>query len=366
MIDTTAHLKNTWVTMLISFVTILGIAVLAFAAFSLGYLAQHTYSFSRAAGISIPEIVLEVRLGLNQEPTNHDGIKTFLLLGTDAVANRNQEFVLTDTMMLVSLNMQSGAVHTLSLPRDLWLDEYQTKINSLYYYGQAQNPERPEIFVQEIVSELTQVPIQHTLVISMSSLSELIDIVDGVTVDVTEGFTDEKFPRSDADLASSNPDELYETVVFTKGTEHMTSARAMAYIRSRMSGDDQGTDNARGARQQQVIQALFSELTEPSKMLNSQRTANMYSWYAKHYENVLPISELVSTSKAIFPIRDSISFNPATLSIYPSDENGVIEHPNPRLYQNLWVYRIRDLTNFQTEVRTSLGFTSGITTENME
>jgi LCP family protein required for cell wall assembly len=366
MIHTTAHLKNNWVTVLISFVSILVISVVALAAFFLGYLSQHTYFFSKAAGISIPEITSQVRLGLNQEPTNHDGIKTFLLLGTDAVANRNQEFVLTDTMMLVSLNIQSGAVRTLSLPRDLWLDEYQTKINSLYYYGQARNPERPEVFVQEIISELSQVPIQHTLIISMNSLSELIDIVGGVTVEVTEGFTDDRFPRSDVDLASSNPNELYETVVFTKGTERMSSDRAMAYIRSRMSGDNQGTDNARGARQQQVIQALFIELTQPSKMLDSQRIAKLYNWYAQQYQDVLPISEIVATIKALFPVRNSISFKPTTLSIFPDDPSGVIEHPNPKLYQNLWVYRIRDLKNFQTEVRTSLGFNSGIPTENME
>jgi LCP family protein required for cell wall assembly len=355
MIDTTAHIKSSWVALLLSFLGFLAVGILAFSAFSLGYLAQHLYTVSQVANVSIPKIVSQVQQGFTQEPTNYQGSKTFLLLGTDAVANRDQEFVLTDTMMLVSIHLGTGNIHTLSLPRDLWLEEYQTKINALYYYGQAQNPANPEQFVQQVVSELIQVPIQHTMVISLESLSELIAIVDGVTIEVSEGFVDDKFPRSDSDLTSTDAAELYETVTFTKGTERMSSTRALAYIRSRMSGDDQGTDNARAARQQQVIQALFRELMQPSTLLDTQKTSQMYTWYSQQYEQTLPISEIVATGLALLPLRNEISFNPATFSIYPEDPNGVIEHPSPSLYQNLWVYRIRDISGFQTEVRTSLG-----------
>jgi len=355
MIDTTAHIKTKWVAILLSFVCIMAISILAFSAFSVGYLAQHIYTVSQVANISIPKVLSQVNEGFNQEPTQYNGSKTFLLLGTDAVANRDQEFVLTDTMMLVSIQLKTGKIHTLSLPRDLWLEDYQTKINALYYYGSAQYPDSPELFVQEVVSELMQVPIQHTMVISLDSLSELIDIVDGVSIEVSEGFTDDKFPRSDSDLTSSDPLELYETVTFTTGTERMNSTRALAYIRSRMSGDEQGTDDARAARQQQVIQALFKELMQPSTLLDTQKSTQMYSWYSKQYEQTLPISEIVATGLALFPLRNDISFNPATFSIYPEDPNGVIEHPNPRFYQNLWVYTIRDLTAFQAQSRMSLG-----------
>ena len=47
-----------------------------------------------------------------------------------------------------------------------------------------------------------------------------------------------------------------ETVVFTEGEETMTGEQALKYMRSRKSGSDQGTDLARGQRQQQVLEAL--------------------------------------------------------------------------------------------------------------
>src|SRR5579859_4859940 len=239
----------------------------------LGFFAIHELDvFAQNAQTTPSQFLQTLKTGWSTKPDQTDGHVNFFVLGTDGLANRGHDTVLTDTMLLVSLNLKSGKVAMYSLPRDLWNDDYKTKINAFYQYGVDRYPTEPQRFPREVVEQITQTQVQHTVVITMDTLAALIDEAGGVDVNVKEGFVDPMFPREDVDVTKvHDPKLLYKTVEFKTGVEHMSGSRVLEYIRSRHSEGQQGNDIARGQRQQEVILDLVNELKNPSFYKNVAR-----------------------------------------------------------------------------------------------
>src|SRR5579859_811776 len=323
----------------------------------LGFFAKHELDvFAKNANVTPAQFFQTLKTGWNTKPNQVDGHANFLILGTDGLANRGHNTVLTDTMLLVSLNLKSGKVAMYSLPRDLWNDDYKTKINAFYQYGVDRYPSEPQRFPREVVEQLTQTKIHHTIIITMDSLAALIDEAGGVDVNIKEGFIDPMFPREDVDVKKvHDPKLLYKTVEFKTGVEHMSGARILEYVRSRHSTSDQGNDIARGQRQQEVILDLVNELKNPSFYKNVPRAGKLYQFYVNNFAQYLPVTEAIGIARALVPFRNSITFQTNSPTIFPDDPNGVITHPKPSKAQQMqWIYVIRDLAKFQAEVKQKL------------
>ncbi len=333
--------------LLMLFVTALGVA---------GFSYYKLNQFTKKAQTTVPELKTLVKTALETTPKQTDGYKTILLLGVDSVANKPGSPELTDTMLLLSLNMKTGKINTLSLPRDLWATAYKTRINALYEYGKEKYPEKPEQFPEEVISELTGVKIDHTITLSLQTVAQIIDILGGIEVNVKEGFTDTEFPREDVDIFTvTNKAELYETVTFNPGIQKMDGATVLKYIRSRKSTNlSQGTDIARSERQQQIISALISEVKNFSVIKNIDALAQLYVLYTNTFEQQFSKQEAISTLNHLRPFLATLTLNSHTLSIYPEDKNGVITNPPVSKYKGQWVYEIRESKNFQAEVQKKL------------
>lgn len=318
-------------------------------------LGKKILQFEKLTSTPKEAIWSEVMQGFKKEPTQTNQHSNILILGTDAVSNRAGSQVLTDTIILVSADLNSGEVRLLSIPRDLWSNEYLTKVNALYAYGSDRYPEKPEKFTQEVISQMTGVDIHHTLVISLDTLAEMINILGGVEINVPTGFTDNEFPRSDVALNSTTPkSELYRSITFETGKQVMSGDRALEYIRSRHSPDGEGSDLARSQRQQLVIEALIAKLLNKKTLTDMNTFSSLYLLYKSEFNTQISLPELVSLGKALFPHRSEFSIKNESISLYPDNANGVIEHPNGVFYQNQWVYTIRSPENFQQEVQSKL------------
>ncbi len=320
-----------------------------------GWTAFQVSQFTQAAQTTPAQLLTLATVGLNTSPVQTDGKKNILILGIDSLATRGNAPALTDTMILLSLDMKTGAISSLSFPRDLWLDDLKTRVNALYFYGIERYPDQPERFPTEVFAQLTGVPIHHTIVVSLDDLGQLIDLVGGVRIDVQSGFVDDQFPRTDVDVTvERDPAKLYERIEFTTGEHTFDGPTALKYIRSRHAEGDQGTDDARSARQQQVIEALLSKTTQPSLWLNPTRAGTMYRFYADHFADDFSMIEAIATARTLLPHRQQLGFSGQGLSIYPTDPAGVITHPPVQAYQGQWVYVIREVDEFQREVKQKL------------
>src|SRR5258708_2832569 len=120
------------------------IILLFFSAVGLGLFAwQKANTFSQNAGVSIPNLIQVAKIGWKTQPQQIDDRVNFLVLGTDNLANRGHAVSLTDTMLVASINLKTGAIHLYSIPRDLWIPDYKTKTNPLYTYEQYKYPHHP-------------------------------------------------------------------------------------------------------------------------------------------------------------------------------------------------------------------------------
>src|SRR4030042_1697013 len=143
---------------------------------------------------------------------------TIAILGLDIVQNRGDDPALTDTMIVARIR-NDGQIWLVSLPRDLWVDSVKTKINALYSLGEESQKGGGELLVKRVLGEVTGMPIDYVLVLEVKSLAAVVDALGGIELDVPRSFTDDMYPREDADLSSNDPKQLYETFTVTAGKQ---------------------------------------------------------------------------------------------------------------------------------------------------
>lgn len=344
-------LRSFFKTLLFTSIFIFSFLVITIVAGGL-FIYAKVNQFSSSAQITNQQLKRTINDGLSTQVVQTDGKINFLILGVDSLDTRGDSLPLTDTIILASLDIATGKLTTLPFPRDLWSSDYQTKINALYTYGLEKYPESPEQFPTEVISDWTGLDIHYPIVLSMEQVSDIVDLLGGIEVNIEKGFVDNEFPRPDVDVTSeTDPEKLYMTVEFNPGKEIMTGERALQYIRSRHSQDlDAGTDNARSERQQQVIQSLISRIKQKEVIYNPALLGQLYRYYLDNFEKKLPTTQLIAIAKTLYPVREQIIFKNTQMTIYPDDANGLIYHPATYLTNNLWVYQIRNLETFPQDI----------------
>lgn len=187
---------------------------------------------------------------------------------------------LTDTMMVASVSLTGQGITIVSIPRDLWIPDIRAKINSAYYWGNQKTPFFDNSgspggrigFAKAITSVVVGQPIQYGVIIDFSAFKDVIDALGGINVKVENSFTDKLYPiagRED-DTCGGDPAFAcrYETISFNSGTVVMDGATALKFVRSRHAEGDEGTDLAREARQQKVVNAIKEKISDPKVFLS--------------------------------------------------------------------------------------------------
>jgi len=179
---------------------------------------------------------------------------TALVIGVDSGVGRNT--YLTDTMIIVSLDLATRTVSMLSIPRDM-VDvpmadgrTYRDKINSLVAYARH----HPEQFpgssgagfdvLMGALSTLTQIPIDYYAKVDLGGFVRVVDVLGGVDVNVAHGFCDPGYDE----YGFANGFSI------TAGHHHLNGQQALAYARVRKASGE--SDFTRAARQQEVISAI--------------------------------------------------------------------------------------------------------------
>lgn len=194
---------------------------------------------------------------------NREGRTNFLLLGIRGFESYDAD--LTDTIIFASLDKKTKKAVLLSIPRDLWIENLQAKINTAYHYGGFD-------LAKKTVSEILDSPIDYMVVVNFEAFGRMIDVLGGVTVNVQRSFDDYRYPivGKENDLCDGDKEFKcrYEHLHFDAGEQKMDGATALKYIRSRNAQGEEGTDFARSVRQQQLLLSLKQEILTPEIYLN--------------------------------------------------------------------------------------------------
>jgi LCP family protein required for cell wall assembly len=200
-------------------------------------------------------------------PWGNDGRFDLLLMGADAGVGRSGRRV--DVMLLVEVDVATGKVAMIGLPRNLQNAPYPPGpardysgcgcqaglLNEMYTEATLRHPDRwPGSgavkgvgAVRSVVSELTGRPIDAVLIADLIGVVRVVDAMGGIDINVPKAVTDTYYP-----------DPIYGRIYFhvNAGPQHFDGRTALAYARTRHAD----SDYARMVRQQTVLLAIRDQL----------------------------------------------------------------------------------------------------------
>ena len=198
------------------------------------------------------------------------GRTSFLILGMAGENHAGND--LTDSMIFLSAENQTGKTLTISLPRDIWIASLRAKLNTVYHY---QGLEETKKTVEEILGQ----KVDYGLVIDFSLFTQAVDFLGGVEVEVERTFEDFKYPIAgrENDLCDGDKEYKcrYESLHFKAGKQFMDGTMALKYVRSRNAEGEEGTDFARSQRQQRLLSAIQKKVFIPRVILNPKKMIDL-------------------------------------------------------------------------------------------
>ena len=247
---------------------------------------------------------------------NQNGITNFLLVGIRGFETNDAD--LTDTIIFVSLNKNTGKASVITIPRDLWIKPIQAKINSAYHYGGFE-------LAKKTVSEILGQEINYMVVINFESFGKVIDILGGIEVNVKKPFDDFKYPVAGKENDLCNGDKelkcRYEHLHFDAGKQTMSGTVALKFVRSRNAEGEEGTDFARSARQQQVIIGIKQKILSKEFYLNPAKAIGLWKTFMEYltidinpyeYGNLALLLKEINWNEIKSTSLDDLLVNPKT------------------------------------------------------
>lgn len=216
---------------------------------------------------------------------------TVLIIGVDA--RPNQTYQLTDSIIVLTLNPQTGSAGMLSLPRDLKIRPttftQDVKINMVYQIGVNRGtPGGGAVLLRDVVTEMIGYPIDYYVKINFDGFKQIVDLVGGVDINVTKEIYDDKYP--DDNFGYEPP------VHFLPGLQHMDGATALKYARTRHADNDY----MRAARQQQVIMAIKDKIMEPGQLETLlPRLPRLAIAMANSVQTDMPVDKAIALARAL-------------------------------------------------------------------
>jgi LCP family protein required for cell wall assembly len=219
-------------------------------------------TFARVFAGQVLSATGEPRKDAPTPPKDTDRINV-LLVGVDSTKKRTE--MLTDTMMVVSIDPVGHTVSMVSLPRDLVNvplgngDVYGPKLNSLLSYAERHPDDFPAggmLTLQNAVGALLDIPISYYARLDFAGFVDMVDAVGGVDIKVKKALKD---PGYDGYGLGKKGFSL------AKGTHHLNGAEALAYARIRKPAGE--SDFTRADRQQQILIALKEQATSGGSIL---------------------------------------------------------------------------------------------------
>lgn len=190
-------------------------------------------------------------------------------LGYHALVNSFEG--LTDTMVLLRFNPQTGQMVVMSIPRDTraLVRGELTKLNEANAYG------GPALAAQSVSDMLGGVAIDRYVRINVQGVEKLIDALGGVTVNVP---TDMRY--------QDDSQRLY--INLKQGEQSLDGDQAMQFLRFRY---DELGDIGRVQRQQMLMRAAVEQTLTPSTL---GRLPKVLSVIQSHVDTNLTVEELLA------------------------------------------------------------------------
>ncbi len=202
---------------------------------------------------------------------------------------------LSDTIIFASLNIKDSKVTLVSLPRDVWSFDIDSKINTAYAKGEAKKKEGGLVLAKSVIGKITGQNIDYAVVIDFSGFVKAVDLMGGLDIEIDRSFDDFEYPIAgkEDDPCNNKPEDLeklatassqleafpcrYQHLHFDKGPSHMEGVEALKFVRSRHAKGEEGSDFARSQRQEKVIKAFMEKVFSLQIIVNPAKLVGLYN-----------------------------------------------------------------------------------------
>jgi polyisoprenyl-teichoic acid--peptidoglycan teichoic acid transferase len=180
---------------------------------------------------------------------------TVLIIGGSDTDSTDKKGWLPDAIMFAAINPTTNSMKMISIPRDTYVtiantNGYKDKINAAAMWGRIKGVGDIKNLIQT-VEDFLDVPVDYYAKINFKGFIDLVDVMDGVDVNVPFSF---RTPGLRKDIRST------KTYSFQKGPQHLNGEEALAYARMRKK--DPTGDHGRNVRQQQVLSQLLAKMVQ--------------------------------------------------------------------------------------------------------
>ncbi|MBS5520979.1 MAG: LCP family protein [Clostridiales bacterium] len=171
-----------------------------------------------------------------------EGVTNILLIGQDARAWERQ--ARSDSMIIVSINKNTGKISLTSLMRDMYVQipgYSDNRINAAYAFGGME-------LLDETIAKNFAIKIDGNVEVNFDGFEAVIDVIGGVDMELNS-----------AEVKHLN--KKHKDWYLVEGTNHLDGEKALEYARIRKVGDG---DFERTDRQRRVLMAVFDKMKDIS------------------------------------------------------------------------------------------------------
>lgn len=317
-------------------------------------LAIAIISFLRAQDAAVFNFMFGKESNLEEQ----GGRVNVLLLGIGGGSHDGPN--LTDTIMVASYDLTSHKASLVSLPRDLWFDDYKAKVNTLYQLGINKGDGLG--LAREDIGKILGINIPYAVRVDFKGFVKAVDLVEGVDIEVEHSFDDYVYPLSgkeddlcghkedikdissdqaktmgvepgqlkvlidkDGNIATSaaNPKaELvytdnqalqwfscrFEHLQFKKGPLHLDGETALKFVRSRHGTNGENSDFARSKRQQLVLQAFRAKILSLNTLTDPGKIVSLIQTFGSSIDTNIPQNKYLEFAKLIRQMESTKSY----------------------------------------------------------
>ena len=256
-----------------------------------------------------------------------EDLVNILLIGTDYRAS--EKAFRTDTLIVVSVNKQTGDVTMLSIPRDLYVyvpTWGMQRINKAFADGEASSYAGggPGLLKQTILYNLG-IPIHYYALVNFDGFRQIVDAVGGIDVAVNCQLTEYKI--KDWSLDESDP-ASYELYTQPIGVVHMDGDIALWYARARPVGGD----FFRSYRQRQVLRAIYHKALDADMI---PQIPDLYAHFGEVVETDMGLWDIMPLTPLAAKLTDTqlrnlhIGPNQTTNWVTPNGDDVLLPNSGP-------------------------------------
>ncbi len=298
------------------FAVVLLISVVGFIAYQ---------GFSTVDKVFHGNIVSDITAPFNntQLKGESSGRVNFLLAGDSVGDPNHQGAQLTDSMIILSLNVKTRTAFLLSIPRDLWiyipgLSSYQkiNAANDVTNFSASGYPNGGMGELEQVIQTQLGIPIDYYGLINYTAFSDAVNSVGGVTINIQ----------------SPDPRGLYDpytNIKLPNGPVTLNGQQALNLARAR--GDGPGaygfpqSDFDRTAHQRQLLTAVAEKALSLGFLSNPAKISNLFNAFGNNLQTDLSLQNVLRL------IQLAKNINPNSIQSYAFSYGSTNNHPKPIL-----------------------------------